>query len=117
MTQIALSTIPSKATATGILYLPEIHSRSGSYFPDIRRSDMTKAAVVSDIVSSQHDDVIRVIAIDIVNGKSWDASQEIAQAVLDDILNDYSTVPMWCRPFCEEYLGIGKVNRAEREAA
>lgn len=116
----ALITIPappapsasSQAPRT-VFYLPEIGSKGGSFFPELRTGDTTKATIVADIASAQHDDVRRVIEIDLAAGTSKDVSREIAQAVLDVILTDYSRVPMWCRDFLEEHLGVGWVQRAE----
>ena len=116
----ALITIPSvpapptfpQAPRT-IFYLPEIGSKGGSFFPELRSSDTSKATIVADIASAQHDDVRRVIEIDLAAGTSRDVSKEIAQAVLEAILMDYSRVPMWCRDFIEDHLGAGYVSRAE----
>lgn len=102
----------SQATRT-VFYLPEIGSKGGSFFPELRTGDTTKATIVADIASAQHDDVRRVIEIDLAAGTSKDVSREIAQAVLDIILTDYSRVPTWCRDFLEEHLGVGWVQRAE----
>lgn len=112
------TTIPSatRPTATpAVIYLPEVYSIGGNYFPELRTGDTTKATLVADIASAQHDDVTRVIAIDPASGTSWDASKEIAQAVLDVILVDYSRVPAWCEDFLERHLGIFNVRTAEAE--
>lgn len=116
----ALITIPavpapvaSSQPARTVFYLPEIGSKGGSFFPELRTGDTTKATIVADIASAQHDDVRRVIEIDLAAGTSKDVSREIAQAVLDVILTDYSRVPAWCRDFLEEHLGVGWVQRAE----
>lgn len=115
----ALTTIPaSRPTATpAIIYIPEIHLRGGNIFPELRTGDTSKAAIVADICSAQHDEVRRVIAVDLASGTSWDASKEIAGLVLDAILVDYSKVPAWCIDFLEEHLGPNYVRRCERQAA
>ena len=105
---------PVDAPAEAIVYLPEIHSRGGSYFPELHTGDTSKATIVADIASAQHDDVRRVVAFDLIAGTSWDASKEIAQAVLDAILTDYARVPAWCIDFLEEHLGVHTVRAAER---
>lgn len=112
----ALITIPT-VTGTAILYIPEIHHQTGNYFPELRKWDTSKPAIVADICRAQHDDVIRVIAVDLACGKSWDASKEIAQAVLDAVIAEYGHVPNWCLNFCQEHLGVAYVGQAEREAA
>lgn len=117
MTLQTVTMIPSAATASTVIYLPEIHSKGGNFFPELRKGDTTKSALVSDICHSMHGDTWRVIAIDLANGTSWDASKEIAQAVLDVILTDYSRVPAWCVDFVEEHLGVNYVRSCERQAA
>ena len=110
----ALSRVaPAPQRPATVFYPPEIASKGGSFFPELRSSDTTKATIVADIASAQHDDVRRVIEIDLAAGTSRDVSREIAQAVLDVILTDYSRVPAWCRDFLEEQLGEGCVRRAE----
>jgi hypothetical protein len=113
---IQSTTTPTRPTATpAVIYLPEVYSVGGNYFPELRTGDTTKATLVADIASSQHDDVMRVIAVDPASGTSWDASKEIAQAVLDVILVDYSRVPAWCEDFLERHLGVFNVRTAEAE--
>ena len=113
----SLTTFSSAQRASTVIYLPEIHSRGQSYFPELRTGDTSKATIVADIASAQHDNVRRVIAFDLDAGTSWDASREIAQAVLDVVLTDSDRVPVWCVDFLEDHLGIGYVARAERWAA
>jgi hypothetical protein len=112
------TTIPSAPPAPSILYIPEIHNRRGEvYFPELRTYDTSKHQIVADIASAQHDDVRRVIAVDVASGSSWDASKEIAGLVLDVVLQDEGRVPRWCVDFLEEHLGCNYVYRCEREAA
>lgn len=111
-TTTILPTVRPIATPA-VIYLPEIHSVGGNYFPELRTGDTSKATIVADIASAQHDDVTRIIAIDPASGTSWDASVEIARAVLDVILLDYSRVPAWCEDFLERHLGVHNVRSAE----
>ncbi len=113
----SVTTIPSAPQTPSVIYLPEIHSSGGAYFPELRTGDTTKATLVADIASAQHEDVRRVLAVDLATGTGWDASQEIAQAVLDQVLNEFFQVPTWCADFLHQHLGVGFVARAEREAA
>lgn len=92
-----------------------IRSLSGTYFPELRTGDYTKATIVADIASAQHEDIKRVIAVDLASGKCWDASKEIAWDVLEIFRTDRDEIPDWGRPFLEEHLGIAVVNIAERE--
>jgi hypothetical protein len=110
---ILTSAAPSRPPVQTVFYLPEIHSKGGSYFPELRSSDTTRATIVADIASAQHDDVRRVIEIDLAAGTCRDVSREIAQAVLEVILLDYSRVPAWCREFLLDQLGDCWVARAE----
>lgn len=101
-----------------VIYIPEVHSGFNgdqSYFPELKRSDTSKAAIVADIASAQHEELRRVIAVDLANGTCWDASSEIAADVLEALRQDYDEVPRWARGFLEDHLGIAHVNLAERE--
>lgn len=114
----ALSTILRPARPTGILYIPEIHHVRGNYFPELTVArDTSRDAIVADLASAQHEDVIRVLALDLATGRGWDASQEIAQAVLEAVLADHARVPAWCMGFLETHLGVAYVHAAERQAA
>lgn len=117
-TTILCAAPPSAPPVPAVVYIPEIHKpKSSPYIPELRTGDTTKATIVADIASSQHEDVSRVIAFDLGAGTSWDASKEIAIAVLDVILVDHPRVPAWCVDFLEEHLGANYVRRCEREAA
>lgn len=124
---LALTTIRGRSQAPQperIIYIPEVHSgfgvdpldeyRTQNYFPELKMSDTTKATIVADIASAQHEDIRRVIAIDLANGKSWDASKEIAQEVLEILVSEDGHVENWARGFLEEHLGVAHVNQAER---
>jgi hypothetical protein len=119
MTQISVTTIRPAVQAPAVIYIPEIHiPRIGTYFPELSGTATTKATVVADIAKAQHEDVSRVIAIDIAAGTSWDASKEIAGLVLDVVLSEHDgRVPAWCVDFLEEHLGVGYVRQCEQEAA
>lgn len=110
---------PPAHFAPAVFYIPEIHhnSRGGNYFPELNLHDTTKATIVANIASAEHEDVSRVIAFDVAAGTSWDASKEIASLVLDQVIAEYGKVPAWCVDFLEENLGVGFVRQCEREAA
>lgn len=120
MAQADLAPIPIRPAQTtpDVIYIPIIRLDHGPYVPEMRvGKDTTKDTIIADIASSQHDEVLRVLAIDTENGKSWDASIEIAGLVLDAVLKDHDRVPGWCIDFLEAHLGCGYVAQAEREAA
>lgn len=119
MFQAESASIPIRpAIALAVQYLPEIHSaKYGTYFPELRTGDTSKATIVADIASAQHEDIRRVIAFDLDAGTSWDASKEIAQAVLDAVLGERYGVPDWCKEFLHEHLGWHHVMACEYEAA
>jgi len=109
---------PPTHFAPDVFYIPEIHNPAhGTYFPEMNLHDTTKATIVADIATAQHEDVNRVIAFDVEAGTSWDASKEIASLVLDQVINEHGRVPAWCVDFLEEQLGVGFVRQCEREAA
>lgn len=120
MADSAHITIPSGVSTVtpAVIYIPEIHNRRGQvFFPDLRKGDTAKATIVADIASAQHEDVRRVIAVDLAAGTSWDASKEIAGLVLDSVLAEDGRVPVWCLDFLEEHLGVNYVRTCERQAA
>lgn len=99
-------------------YIPQItNPKHGSYFPELSHGDTTKATIVADIASGQHEEVSRVFAFNLTEGTSWDASKEIAYDVMDQVLGEYGYVPQWCVNFLEDHLGSPIVVAAERQAA
>lgn len=126
MTQLIYTSIPSvsvkaaaaQIAAKSILYIPQLADHPGkTYIPELSHGDTTLHTIVADIAGAQHDDVVRVLAVDLAAGTSWDASKEVAAHVLDIVLTEHGHVPAWCIDFCQEHLGIGVVNDAERQAA
>lgn len=108
--------IRAAASTAAVIYIPEIHSaKHGRYFPELGTGDTARDTIVADIASNQRDDIARVIAIDLANGKSWDASTEIADLVLDIVLAEHGGVPAWCEDFLEMHLGVTRVREAEYE--
>lgn len=108
--------VVAPSAAPAILYFPEVHSGFNgdqNYFPELKRSDMTFATIVADIASAQHEDIRRVIAVDLASGKCWDASVEVAKAVLETHIREDGEVPRWSRDFLEDILGVAHVNSAE----
>lgn len=114
-------------TAEPVRYFPEAYTFQGgsfsggkgslpsTFFPEMNTGDTTRATIVADIASAQHEDIKRIIAVDLANGKCWDASREIALDVLEIFRTERDEIPDWGRPFLEEHLGIANVNIAERE--
>jgi len=116
--QAAITNPSLPSPAPIVYYIPEIHNSRGQvYFPELRTHDTSKHQIVADIASAQHDDVRRVIGINLADGSSWDASKEIAGLVLDIVLQDEGRVPAWCIDFLEEHLGCNYVRTCERQAA
>jgi hypothetical protein len=80
-TQLAL--ILPAVQPPSVIYIPEVYTRDGGpYFPELKSSDTTKATIVADIASAQHEDVARVIAFDLSAGKSpaWDVAARRGRA-------------------------------------
>ena len=107
--------------AKSLIYIPIVQDgpkhAGKTYIPELRNGDTTFATIVADIASAQHDNVVRVIAVDVALGTSRDATAEVARHVLDAVLEDDYHVPDWCRDFLEEHLGVNFVRAAERGAA
>lgn len=122
---IFYTSIPSVAVKAAnpnpVLYIPQLQDgprrAAKTYIPELSHADTTLHTIVADIAAAQHDDVVRVIAIDLTSGTSWDASKQVAEHVLDIVLTENGRVPEWCIDFLQEHLGVGYVNDAERQAA
>lgn len=118
---VAVKAAADAKAAAAVIYLPQIQdgprSEGKTYIPELRRSDMTLHAIVADIASDQHDNVVSVLAVDLASGTSRDASKEVAHLVLDVCLEDEYHIPDWCRDFLEEHLGVNYIRSAERGAA
>jgi hypothetical protein len=97
-------------------YLPIIHSaKAGAFFSDLSLDQaLSKAELVQDIADGQHENVDRVIGINVEAGASWDASREIAQAVLDTLPYN-EPIPAYVFDFLEDHLGCQVMARVERE--
>jgi hypothetical protein len=108
---------PASAPSTGVLFLILIRDPRGDYIPESRLGDLRFDAAVNDIASGQFENVMRVIACDEATGRTWDASKQVATAVLGQVLDRDGIVPVHCRWFLEEYLGVNAVQRMIREAA
>lgn len=102
------------APSAGTIYLPEIHSPSGNYFPETDATS-TMADVVDAIASGEYEGVVRVLAMSIAASESWDASAAIAATVLTRVLDRHQYVPAWCQDFLERHLGSHNVHEAEAE--
>jgi hypothetical protein len=110
------SILPEPAAVATQIYVPQQDScprREGkTYIPEIPFGRLGKAEVIADIASAEHEEV--VIGVDLSAGTSWDASKEIAQAVLELVLRDDDRTPAWCIDFLREQLGVNYVRAAER---
>lgn len=99
------------------IYLLEVSCRDrdgkqSSFFPERDTSDLTRAETVKDIRTGQYEDVSRVIAVDLADGRAWDATRDIAR----DILNELDEPPLpFLQDFLECALGVGVVASVLRE--
>lgn len=118
-TDTLTTTIPSATAAPespAVLYFPEIRWRPGSvpFFPERDTNDTAKAKLVDDMISGEFDGVVRVYAMNIGAGSSWDASKEIAHAICD-ALPSGEPIPEHLMDFLENTLGCGQVAQIGRE--
>jgi hypothetical protein len=98
------------------LYLPEVQDRHGRYFPRVRLTATGRATLVVDVATGVLKNVTHVLGFDVERGNAWDASSEIAQAVLERLLRRDSRIPDFCLAFLEKHLGIRYVQLAATEA-
>lgn len=100
------------------VYIPIMRNSHGcEYIPEMPLSDCLRSALVADIACGQHENVVKVLAADLGNGDIWDASKEIATAVLGTCFDEFGEIGTHCRDFLESYLGVWRVMRVEAEAA
>lgn len=100
------------------VYIPVLRNSHGcEYIPEMPLSDCLRSAIVADIACGQHEGVVKVLAADLTNGDIWDASKEIAGAVIGACFDHYGEIGSHCRDFLESYLGVWRVMRVEAEAA
>lgn len=115
-TQLASTIRPAAPVlAPAAFYLPEIHIPGhAAYIKDRELYAATKAGIAEDIVSGELQDLHRVVAFDLTAGTSWDASKEIAHAVIDG-LEFGEEIPRHVREFLEDQLGCAVVAALDRE--
>jgi hypothetical protein len=84
--------------------------------PAFRIYGRSKIVLVIDVASGAYKNLARVLAFDTDREISWDASREIAEAVLAHLLRRDSHIPGFCLAFLENHLGINYVRYAAAEA-
>ena len=72
-------------------------------------SRMRRAELVADILDAQHEDVVRVLAVDIQTGTSWDATREIADDVFNHLIQTGSNVQPWLVDFLEANISANEL--------
>lgn len=119
MTQLQATTTilsgPPKTPKT--FYLPELWDRPGNYISEHMLADMSRIAIVSNIVGGEYPNLVKVIAVDTAAGRAFDASEEIAQQAFEQAMDVYGFIPAGMRPFLEEHIGINTLRSMELEAA
>lgn len=113
----AVSTICPHAVQSEPLYIPIISAAPHDYVRERETPELSRSQVAADIASAEISDVASVVAMDLASGRSWDASVEVAEDVLDIVLRERGYIPDWCRDFLEHHLGWHVIAAAEREAA
>jgi len=93
----------------------KINGRRVTYFCERDCDQMLFAQTVDDIASGQVEHVRKVYRADIEAKTFTDASEEIAQAIINQIVdaNDMPTGEVF--DFCEDHLGCWKMAEIERE--
>lgn len=108
----SVTTIPS-AAPRGVIYVPVVRYNGEWLIPEIALADTVRTTLVRDIATAQHENVSRVLAVDLVAGRGWDASREIAGDVLVELIRERDGVDGPARDFLEKHLGVRAVREAE----
>lgn len=120
MTTQAISTItmiPGLSLQPEPLFIPFLKFGKITYCPELEPSRMRRAELVSDILDAQHEDVVRVLAVDIESGTSWDATREIADDVFNHLIHTGSNVPEWLEEFLEANIDMNELAPHLRQLA
>jgi hypothetical protein len=107
-----INVIPSMIPALSIqpepLFIPFLDRRK-NYTPELETSRMRRAELVSDILDAQHEDVVRVLAVDVQTGTAWDATREIADDVFNELIRTGSNVQPWLVDFLEANISANEL--------
>lgn len=112
----AFSTIPSvvtppapASTDADIIYIPQVKFGKVGYFPEIEIGRTREGELVSDILDDQITDIVRVLAIDLANGTSWDATRDIADLVFNSLIRSGSNVPEFLVDFLSDNIAMNEL--------
>jgi hypothetical protein len=95
------SVVP-KAEGTVYIVLDDF-GNFGCAYRETDVNDCDRASVVNDLLQGQFHNPVRVIAFNIAEGWSADASEEIARAVLERARAEGETLPRGVEAFCERH--------------
>ena len=103
-----VSTIRGMSLQPEPLFIPFL-DRKKNYTPEMETSRMRREELVADILDGQHSDVVRVLAVDVESGTSWDATREIADDVFNHIIRTGSNVQPWFLDFLEANINMNEL--------
>ena len=71
---------------------------------DSNRTGLLNTA--QDIASGEVENVTKIIGVDLESGRSWDATDEVAQEVFDICISDYNAIPDRLRDWIDVHVGL-----------
>lgn len=92
---------PETIATAEIMYLPIKKFGKIPYFGEIEMTRSREGELVADMLDAQHTDVVRILAVDLAHCTSWDATQDIADAIFNHLIRTGSNVPEWLIDFLE----------------
>lgn len=104
-----ITTIPAQAIDPGIMYLPQRKFGHVVCFLELEINRTREAEVVADILDGQHIDIVKVIAVDLANGTSWDATREIADEIFNHLIRTGSNVQPHLIDFLEANIAYSEL--------
>lgn len=93
-----------------VMYFVELNFGKTPYFPERNSAHTVWDMVIADMLDAELTDVKRIIAVDLENKGSWDATREAADEIFTRLVRSGSNIPEWLVDFLHEHI-------ADREIA
>jgi hypothetical protein len=102
-TELAPSIVPDMGSSTHYFVLDDL-GQYGCLFHETREHETSEATVIRHLIEGQYDKPLRVVAFNAEEGWSKDASEEIADKVLQKVESEHGTLTSGTRAFVEQHL-------------
>lgn len=103
------SMIPAQSPEPEVMYIPQKKYGKISYFMEIEQGRTREAELVADIIDGEILDISRILAVDLENGSSWDATKDIMDAVFCSLIRSGSNIPAWLISSLEDHIPMNEL--------